>query len=165
MDMRMPVLDGYAATREIRRREAERGAPSRTVVTALTASAFEDDRPRILGAGCDDIVSKPFREDDLFDLLAEHLDLSYVHGPRAPIANERPPGEAPADELATQLAGLPRDTLAVLARQLTEGDDQAALRTLEPLRAEHAATVDAIAGLVRELRLDVVLGLLERILR
>ncbi|MCK6548049.1 PAS domain S-box protein [Myxococcota bacterium] len=165
MDMRMPVLDGYAATRELRRREAERDHTPRTVVVALTASAFEDDRPKILDAGCNDIVSKPFREDDLFELLAEHLDLRYVHGPRAPGASPPRPAEPPAGDLATQLALLPRETLERLARQLTEGDDQAALATLEGVRARDAATVDAIAGLVRELRLDLVLGLLERNLR
>ena len=64
MDMRMPVLDGYAATRLIKDRARP---PGRTaIIVALTASAFEEDRDAILAAGCDDFVRKPFRENEGF---------------------------------------------------------------------------------------------------
>jgi CheY-like chemotaxis protein len=55
MDMRMPVLDGYQATRRIR------GLPGGDAVKiiALTASAFQEERDAILAAGCDEMVRKP----------------------------------------------------------------------------------------------------------
>ncbi len=68
MDMRMPVMDGYEATRRIK------AAPSgqATVIIALTASAFEEDREQIMLEGCDDFVRKPFRKDEIYDMLAKH---------------------------------------------------------------------------------------------
>jgi CheY-like chemotaxis protein len=62
MDMRMPVINGYDATKEIRARERSTNANFHTVIIALTASAFEEQQASILAAGCDDLVRKPFRE-------------------------------------------------------------------------------------------------------
>ena len=74
MDMRMPVIDGSTATREIKSRIAQNAADKYRIV-ALTASAFEEDREDLLRAGCDDFVHKPFRETTIFEVLARHLDV------------------------------------------------------------------------------------------
>lgn len=76
MDMRMPVLDGYEATRRIKGTEQGR----KTVVIALTASAFEEQRSQVLAAGCDDFVRKPFRESVLFEKMAQYLGVVYRYG-------------------------------------------------------------------------------------
>ncbi|MBP5973786.1 PAS domain S-box protein [Brasilonema sp. CT11] len=85
MDMRMPVMNGYEATRQIRAAEQATTTgetPSqypRTVIIALTASAFEEQRSSILGAGCDDLIRKPFREEIIFNKMAEYLGVQYVY--------------------------------------------------------------------------------------
>jgi signal transduction histidine kinase/CheY-like chemotaxis protein len=71
MDCQMPVLDGYAATREIRRWESASGA-RRLPIIALTANALASERERVLEAGMDAYVSKPFRAASLEELLAGH---------------------------------------------------------------------------------------------
>ena len=66
MDCQMPEMDGYAATRELRRREE--GA-RHTPVIALTANAFATDRDACLEAGMDDHLAKPVRLQDLGAIL------------------------------------------------------------------------------------------------
>ena len=72
MDCHMPVLDGYAATGQIRALEAA-AANGRTPIIAVTANAFDDDRQRCLAAGMDDHLGKPFREDALREVMERHL--------------------------------------------------------------------------------------------
>lgn len=76
MDMQMPVMNGCEATRRIRQKSRENNAVSTTIV-ALTASALAKDRELSLGAGCDDFVSKPFRQDELLDKLSQYLGVRY----------------------------------------------------------------------------------------
>jgi CheY-like chemotaxis protein len=71
VDCEMPVLDGYEATREIRRREE--GSSRHQVIIALTANALAGDRKRCLDAGMDDYVAKPLKADDLLRLIDEWL--------------------------------------------------------------------------------------------
>ncbi|EIJ44264.1 PAS domain S-box [Beggiatoa alba B18LD] len=73
MDIRMPVMDGVAATRSIKARKTGH----RTVIIALTAGAFEEERAAMLEAGCDDFVTKPFKEEVIFEKLAQYLGVQY----------------------------------------------------------------------------------------
>lgn len=75
MDVRMPVMDGYEATKRIK--STTKGQA--TVVVALTASAFEEQQSFILSAGCDDFVRKPFREAEIFDTMHKHLGVEFVY--------------------------------------------------------------------------------------
>ncbi len=68
MDCQMPVMDGYAATQEIRKREARLGLP-RLPVLALTANAFDEDAVRSREAGMDAHLAKPYTRDQLREML------------------------------------------------------------------------------------------------
>jgi CheY-like chemotaxis protein len=75
MDMRMPIMDGYEASRIIK--TSPRGAL--TYVIALTASAFEDYKEKVMETGVDLYMRKPFQTDELYDALAQGLGLHYTY--------------------------------------------------------------------------------------
>ncbi len=79
MDLHLPGLDGYAATRQIRQWEQQSGQ-SRRAIIALTADAYEDDRLRCLEAGMDEVLTKPVSLDSLRSLLGRWLP---APGPQA----------------------------------------------------------------------------------
>lgn len=69
MDCHMPEMDGYEATREIRKRE--NGDAQRTVIIAMTASVMQEDRDRCFACGMDDFVSKPVNPEQLGEVLSK----------------------------------------------------------------------------------------------
>jgi CheY-like chemotaxis protein len=84
MDMRMPVMDGYEATKQIK--ATTKGQA--TAIIALTASILEEERAVVLSAGCDDFLRKPFRESDIFEAMHKHIGVRYIYDePTAPTAS------------------------------------------------------------------------------
>lgn len=72
LDCQMPVMDGFTAAREIRRRESEKGAP-RLPVLAVTAWAMQEDRDHCLRSGMDEVLTKPLRPAELADALSRWI--------------------------------------------------------------------------------------------
>jgi PAS domain S-box-containing protein len=85
MDCQMPEMDGYEATKILRKREAgddgTRGTATRTPIVALTANAMQGDQDRCLSVGMDDYLSKPFSSDDLRKVLQKWLVSADGSGP------------------------------------------------------------------------------------
>ena len=79
MDMEMPIMDGFEATRRIRKLETERGATPVPIV-ALTAHAFSEERQRCLNAGCSHFFTKPIRKAALLKLLQDIFNPSGSSG-------------------------------------------------------------------------------------
>jgi len=74
MDCRMPEMDGFTASEEIRKWESTQSDGKRIPIVALTASALKGDRQRCLDAGMDDYVTKPIEPDILYAVLNHFLN-------------------------------------------------------------------------------------------
>jgi CheY-like chemotaxis protein len=156
MDMRMPVMDGYEATKRIKATARGRKA----VIVALTASAFEHDRAMVLSAGCDDFVRKPFRDAEIFEKMEMHLGVRFVYEDRGPVPSEGRNPEQMLDPDA--LADLPKDMLSELRRGATELNTKAVQAIIEKIRTGDAGLADSLSELVRGYRFDTILELTER---
>ncbi|MDP9044662.1 MAG: response regulator, partial [Pseudomonadota bacterium] len=97
MDCHMPVLDGYEATRALRAQPHLKDLP----VIALTANALDGDRDRVIAAGMNDHVAKPFDLPVLFETLARWVQPAWPPGP-APA----PPPRQGADDPLARLPGI-----------------------------------------------------------
>lgn len=69
MDIQMPVMDGLSATRILKQNETTQNI----MVVALTANAMPGDKEKILGAGCHDYISKPFRLHEFLEKIKGYL--------------------------------------------------------------------------------------------
>jgi PAS domain S-box-containing protein len=154
MDLRMPVMDGHEATRRIKATTQGQA----TVIVALTASAFKEDRAMILSEGCDDYVRKPFREEEIFDTLAKHLGVRFVYEEEASPVGV--PAEAAGGALTkAALATLPAGWVVSLHQAATQLDADLILDLLDQIRDQHAPIADALQSLVHDFRFDTILTL------
>ena len=85
MDMRMPLMDGYEATKQIKATTKGQAL----AIIALTASALEEERAVVLSAGCDDFLRKPFQEEDIFAAMNKHLGVRYIYEDKTPSEAEK----------------------------------------------------------------------------
>ncbi len=158
MDMRMPVMDGYEATQRIKATLPGQA----TVIVALTASALEDSRTLSLSVGCDDFVRKPFREADIFDALARHLNVHYIYADQDQAAKQRETASARVELTSHMLAALPAEWLAQLRDAATRARGDLVLKLVTHIEAEHAPVAATLAQMVDEFQFDRIIALLAR---
>jgi len=149
MDMRMPVLNGMEATRRIKATEKGKS----TIIIALTASTFEDERDEILNAGCDDFLRKPFQEQALFAQLHQHLGVNFIY--------EQMQQERPAELVGTErLAALPPELREKLGAALAGLDVETVDLAIEEARKFDPEAADALALLASRFDYEAMLAML-----
>ncbi|MBP0020116.1 MAG: response regulator [Cyanobacteria bacterium SBLK] len=156
MDMRMPVMDGYEATKYIKR--TIKG--NATVVIALTASALEEEKAIVLSAGCDDFVRKPFREEELFETMAKHLGVHYVYDDIDRHFQDRSDRDLLDSGI---LRVMPVPWQERLYQAAVDLDDEQILALTAEIPEDYSDLAKAIANLVNQFRLDKIIELIEKI--
>ncbi|MEG4533930.1 PAS domain S-box protein [Microcoleus sp. D2_18a_D3] len=167
MDMRMPVMDGYEATKQIKAHLKGQA----TVIIALTASAFDEERSLILSAGCDDFVAKPFREQVILEKMAKHLGVRYVYDREASLSSDA----AVSAEVSTAtetadlaftlntsfLEAMPAEWVDELYSAADAVDNEEIFRLLLLIPPINASFRSAIADLANNFRCDRIIDLIE----
>lgn len=148
MDMRMPVMDGIAATREIKARAAD----SKTPIVALTASAFEEERSSFIAAGCDAFIRKPIEEQEILDVLVNLLGVRFRYEELDTERTQATTGDIDPD-LLSRLPSAVLDELAAAARDL---DLDAVKGVIEAIDGHPDGLAQILGALADEYRFDEI---------
>jgi len=154
MDIHMPVLDGFEATRQIR--SLPGGSPVQIVI--LSATGFDSDREAATRAGADGFLGKPVRVGEIFETLRQRLGVRYIVAATPP-----PPHPArPARELeATAFRQIPPELLTQLKEASATLDAERARAAVRAIAASQPELAQALSRCVEDYRFDELLRLLE----
>jgi len=153
MDRRMPIMDGITATHKIRELAEGKNIP----IVAVTASVFEQERYALLQAGVNEIVNKPFRDEDIFNCMARYLDIEYQYQ----ISETAPPPiklEITAEQIS-HLANAWRHELAAAANSL---DVELSLEIIAKIQETEPVISEHLKGLVEQFNFGKIIELTEQ---
>ncbi len=160
MDIRMPVMDGYEATKTIRRAATNR-QETPPVIIALTASAFNEDREAVFAAGCDDFVRRPFRESDIFSKIQEHLGVEYTYAPHAPVSGKSLCGLSEAT-FTSGIARIDRSAFSELKSAIELSDMERMEQVVAEIGKDHSDLADGLKELIDTFQYDRILAFLHK---
>lgn len=150
MDMRMPVMDGYEATKEIRKVDKD------VIIVALTASAFEDQYEAIIDAGCDELLHKPYKHDEIFSTMQKYLDLTYIY-------QERGANQAINDTKLTKelIDKVPKDIIKKLTEDLISLDPDIISKQIDVVQKAAPDVAEIMLPFIQNYEYDALLKILE----
>nr|WP_202950452.1 ATP-binding protein [Pseudanabaena biceps] len=151
MDMRMPVMDGYEATKYIK--STTQG--NATAIIALTASVLEQEKAIILSAGCDDFMRKPFKEQTIFAALTKHLGLKYVY-------SDSPNDSVDLSNSATSLdlSVMSDEWRSQIYKVALEGDSNRVNQLIREIPNQESAIVKMLEKFAHQFQFDEMLEIL-----
>ena len=156
MDMRMPVMDGYEATRQIKAQVQGQA----TAIIALTASVFDEEKSLVLSAGCDDFIRKPFQQAVIVDKLVQHLGVGFIYAQPETVSVNADSREVdlPIDSLGSMPSGW-RDRVY---RAATQADRQTLLQLIEAVPPAQGSVRQALHSWITNFQFDKIISLTRR---
>jgi len=153
MDMLMPIMDGYEATRRIKSKHGGQ----ETVIIALTANAFSDAKIATLDAGCDDYLPKPYREQILFEKISQHLGVRYCYrGENNALYHQK---GAKFSLTPESLQFMSQNWITEVHQAAREMDEDRIGQLIQQIPVGNEPLVESLIHLVDNFRLDLLLNL------
>lgn len=153
MDMLMPVMDGYEATRRIK----SRPGGEKVVIIALTANAFSDSKQATLRAGCADYLAKPYRAQILFEKISQHLGVRYSYrGENHALYHQK---GAKFSLTPESLQFMPQDWIGEVHQAARKMDEDHIGELIQQIPVGNESLVESLTHLVDNFRLDLLLNL------
>ncbi|MGB3237981.1 MAG: response regulator, partial [Geitlerinemataceae cyanobacterium] len=153
MDMRMPVMDGYEATKQIK--STTKGQA--TAIIALTASVLDEEREIVLSAGCDDFMRKPFKEADIWEAMHKHIGVRYIYDDTGDDNTSSSSSRDLQKALDPEnLATLPIELLRQLEGAANFADFTQIDRSIAEIRSHNATIAEAISMLADDFAYDKI---------
>lgn len=159
MDMQMPEMDGMTATQHIK---ALPGG-TETVIIALTASAFEEQRQKILAAGCDDFVRKPFKKEEIWLCIHHHLQVDFPSQENScKLESGLTVDRHPLTPLTPNLLlPLPTTWLQQMHQAAARGSDACLFALIAEIPPPHQHLTQPLTQLVNGFHFDQIMALIE----
>jgi len=156
MDLRMPVMDGYAATKALRDIESDFG--SLTKIILISASSIEDERKIAISKGCDDFIRKPFREYELFEMLQNYLGVKFIYD--EPVKSEVQ--DSTAQEVRGTFADVPAELLNDLAHATEQLDISLMLTIIGKIRIYNCSVADMLEKMANNFEYEQIMELFRK---
>ena len=160
MDIRMPIMDGYQATKQIK----ELPGSKDTVIIALTASAFKEERGKIIEHGGDDFVRKPWKENELFEMMEKHLGVTFVYEEDEDLKPSARDEGLSEDELVKRLSSLPSDELNKLKKAAGLGDIEMLEESILGIKAHDVILAENLTVITAQFAYEHIIDLIEKAL-
>ncbi|MBP0017462.1 MAG: response regulator [Cyanobacteria bacterium SBLK] len=166
MDMKMPVMEGDEATRQIRLQEKEMDALSHpTPIVALTASVFDRDLEQMRASGCDAFLSKPFQRTNLLEKIGELLGVRYLYDDATTATTEQPPTQPNCQISLEKLANLPRLWLEEFYQAASVADEEKMRQKIAEIHEDRETLARSLSRLLDDFRVDLIFESVKAVLQ
>ncbi|MEA5570717.1 CHASE2 domain-containing protein [Calothrix sp. UHCC 0171] len=175
MDIRMPELNGCQATKIIReleknirkqlKSEPESHHQLSTIIIALTASTFDEQKKNIFKAGCNNFLGKPFHEQQVYDIIAHYLKVNYEYKSEQ---NLQPKSNPHIEILETSqispdlFSTMPPAWLEELHFAALSLNDELAVELINQIPESQVILIQTLTNLVDNFRFDLIVSCIEK---
>ncbi|MBF0379712.1 MAG: response regulator [Magnetococcales bacterium] len=158
MDLGMPIVDGLEATRQIR----DLPGGDEVKIVALTASSvFNDQRSNVIAQGCDDMLYKPYKSQQILEAMAKHLGVKFEYGEEVAISDG---GNKQQPELQAQtILNLPSELREDLYKGAISLNIERSLQAISQIGELDLELGNSLKKMVDNMEFEALLELLEEV--
>ncbi len=163
MDMRMPIMDGYESTKIIKAHT--QNSISNTIIIALTANVFEEQREAIMKAGCDDFINKPFREEFLLEKISEYLGVRYLYQEESHQSTDTKQKTTEqiltSTDLSSVLSQMSPEWITQIYHAAAQCSDDLILQLVAQIPADHTLLIQCFTDLAHNFQFEKIMEIVQ----